>query len=506
MDSPLLAALAELDGLTDTQQRSLISVVAQIEPYLLLTIADRKDLTTDTVVALLCTAPSHLLPQAMERIQPDQAVLITVAEISGASPALVIYCGRQGWTEQAAVLAERLGPEDVETVVNRWAHQLKIEPPDSVYRSLLTATFTETEPRPALSGMSDWERSKAIERLRAQEELRTRRAWRLLERIPHLWEEAVQHGPHVVQIQRVLLKSAHDLPDAVLRASLPQILGEQLREHHDAFFADIRLAQLLPYLRRWPRLRQLFAENLVRVLREAVEDGWTPHGERYSGPSWHSLEAVAELTTDAGQLAEAVAALKAKNPWAQRSDPAEAERWDAERADAAAALAANPRTPPEAFLDVLPMLDEAALRRIQPHLANTAAAAAVDNQLQNLAQAAESRQPHIIEVPSDRDLAQLAEPMQELRRHLRHLRGRAQQRDATCDALLRSAFTDDEILKALPAKRVLNSPEQAARAARMISDTFGDDPERWKALTVLARPPAGTFGQWLEQGAGTTAR
>lgn len=240
------------------------------------------------------------------------------------------------------------------------------------------------------------------------------------------------------------------------------------------------------------------------MLREVVEDGWTPRGSSYFGPHWKSLAAVAELADDADLLADAVAALQADNPWIQRPNREEAARWATERAEAAAALAANPHTPRQAIIGVLPALDEATLAQILPQVTESTADA-VQERLARLQEAAASREVKIVKVPDDDELSRLPDPTEELKRHLRHLRGRAKQRDATCDALLRSAFTDDDLLRALPAKRVLNSPEQAERVARMISEACGDQPGRWTALPTHSASQSGTFGQWLDQLADGTA-
>jgi len=53
---------------------------------------------------------------------------------------------------------------------------------------------------------------------------------------------------------------------------------------------------------------------------------------------------------------------------------------------------------------------------------------------------------------------------------------------ATCEALLRSPFTTPDVLRALPAHRVLDSGEQAELTASMIVDVCGDDPDRWEAV------------------------
>jgi hypothetical protein len=121
--------------------------------------------------------------------------------------------------------------------------------------------------------------------------------------------------------------------------------------------------------------------------------------------------------------------------------------------------------------------------------------------LELLRRAAAAREPVVVEVPPDEELESLPDPVEELRGHLRHLRGRAAQRDTTCAALLRSKFTNGEILRLLPASLVLDSDEQAESVARLIAQTCGDELVRWQSLPTLSDEPPSrkvTFGAWLD--------
>lgn len=494
MTFPMLGALAELSDLSAEQQRGVIETLAQLDPELLVGFAERDDLTANTLGCLVSTAPVHVLPRILERVTLDLAMLDRAVEAHGVTPDLVVLCAQHGWLDHAIDLAQRIHSRDVESLAHRWTRVIGEELPDQLRCALVHAALAETEPRPNLTGMSEWDRDKALERLRAQRQARDELAWRLLEPAPNLWLDLVRDGEDAVLVRRILLGRAAALPDEVLLACLPEITSDALRERDAETFAGIRLCSAARHAKRWPRLRELIPEQLDRVLREAVEDGWTP-----SKHSWHEITALAELSDDAALLTDAVGALRAENPWLRNPSHRDwAEQWGPERAEAAAALAANPNTPREVLIDVLPALDEQALQQILQHTTGPVSEAA-DEQLTSLRQAAAAREPKIVKVPDDDELAQLPDPVEELRKHLRHLRGRVKQRDATCDALLRSRFTTDELLRALPANRVLQSAEQSERVANMIKDACGDHPERWAALPTHCQPPSGTFGQWLDR-------
>lgn len=127
---------------------------------------------------------------------------------------------------------------------------------------------------------------------------------------------------------------------------------------------------------------------------------------------------------------------------------------------------------------------------------------ACDTQRATLERAAEMQKPKIIPVPDDEELAAVDEPAAMLRIQLKHLKGRAAQCDATIDGILQSRFTTPDILRSLPAFRVLDRAVQADQVAAMIAAVCGDNLERWNALPSLCDPPPArktTFGAWLDQ-------
>ncbi len=106
---------------------------------------------------------------------------------------------------------------------------------------------------------------------------------------------------------------------------------------------------------------------------------------------------------------------------------------------------------------------------------------AVRGRLDDIRRAVAASRPILIAVPSDDELARAANPEDELRSHLKHLKARAEQRDLTCDGLLGSRFATADILRALPAYRVLESENQAGLVAGLIADA---------AVTRTAGPPS----------------
>lgn len=127
---------------------------------------------------------------------------------------------------------------------------------------------------------------------------------------------------------------------------------------------------------------------------------------------------------------------------------------------------------------------------------------AVRGRLDDIKRAAAASRPMLIAVPSDDELARSASPEDELRGHLKYLKAHAEQRDLTCEGLLGSRFATADILRALPARPVLESENQAGLVARLIAEACDGDPNRWTALPgKLEPPPRKTvkFEAWLRQ-------
>lgn len=213
-----------------------------------------------------------------------------------------------------------------------------------------------------------------------------------------------------------------------------------------------------------------------------------------------------ELTDNPDYLASAAGAVKAAEPPIERPfpsrRPADVNRWYELRADAVAALARNPHTPAVCLTDAVAVLDERAVTAILNQSPPADLDALCRRRIQELDEiAARNRPPQPVEVPPDDDLAKLTDPAAELTTHLRHLRSRAAQRDVTIAGLLQSRYASPEILRALPAYRILDSADKAALVATMIADSCGDDPARWQTLATLCQTTPDkktTFGRWLD--------
>lgn len=371
--------------------------------------------------------------------------------------------------------------------------------PTSVRLALVDAALTEREPRPDFRSMSERERSKALERLGEEETARAQVAWSLLEAHPQQWVSLARGGEHALQIRRILLEYPDELTDEVLLACIPEVISEQLRDVE--YLHGARLCGAAEYVRRWPRLRQIAAEELRGLVRDVVDGGWTPSG-RYSGPEWESITALAELSDDVQLLSDAVAAIRTAEPSNYRTRDKEGlDDWHGGRANAVAALAANSHVPRSELIVLLPALDECGLDAIHQHSDGELRAASAAK-LARVRQTAEERRPKLIEVPNDDELAVHDDPVAVLRTHVKYLNARAAQRDLTIDGLLRSRFTTPEILRTLPAARVLDAAEQADQVAELLANVCGDDYQCWNTLPALLDPPPArtvTFGAWLDR-------
>lgn len=500
MESALLAALVSVPDLSPAGLRGVIDAVTELAPHLLTSLADRDDLNDDLREHLVRSAPAHLIVALLDRWPSDRSLVTVAAAAHGPSPEIIVLCGVRGWLDLALDLADDTEPTQAGYVPQRWANTVGGQVPREIRTALINAALTERSPRPNLASMSEWEQRRAIERLSAERDARDQVAWRLLEPEPDLWAVLASEGENAVLIRRILLGRADRLTDEVLLSCLPEVTGEGVRKSGDGFFAGIRLVTTAKHTQKWPRLREIAAADLRRVIEEAVQDGWTPAGW-HGGPAWREIAALAELSDDTALLTECINTLRDAQP----SDYVKRDRdrltsWHAERATAAAALAGNMSASRPALTEMLPALDKEAVLAVLRH-SDGSLHDSCREQLERLLELERNKQPTVIPVPSDDELAQLDDPVSELRKHLRHLRGRAQQRDVTCAGLLGSRFTTPDMLDSLPAHRVLDSDDQAEQVAAIIAGVCADNPDRWAAMaTQLARPPGKrvTFRAWLD--------
>ncbi|WHT22620.1 hypothetical protein N8J89_16610 [Crossiella sp. CA-258035] len=354
MTATVLTALCRDPGLTEAQLHGVITTVAALEPHLLTELATRPDLRPPHRLAAVRHAPAYLVRQLLDRWPPDVTLVHATATAHGASADLILYCATHDLPDLAVSLARQLDADEVSYVAARWRN-LFVDLPEQITIALVDAVLTETE-QVTLTGMSDWQQREALRRLQLERDKRASVAWQLLEPVPQLWERLAGTGENAMLIRRILLDRPEELTDEVLLACLPEVTYEQLG--HDEFIAGIRLHQAAAMTRRWPRLREIAADELARVVSEAIADGWTPAG-RYIGPSWPELVALAELTSEVALLADAVAAIRDARPPERSSRDREAVmEWSRRRAEAVAALTANPATPRNELRTLVPALDE----------------------------------------------------------------------------------------------------------------------------------------------------
>jgi hypothetical protein len=371
MRYPALTALAGLEGMSTGQQRGVICALARVQPSLLVEIAQRRQgLPVEIQADLVRQVPDFLLGRVMMALPWSGDLLDVAVETHGATTDLVVLCAAREQYATAVELAERVTPSDAVNLTYQWDRAFDKPVPQDLRAALIRAVLGHSEPVPDFSAMTQWERKRAREELRAAIDLRDSRVWQLLEPEPQLWLDLAQDHEHGHTVQRVLLRHAGELPDAVLVACLPEITGEELRmPDPDDLLAGIRLVHTAGWVKRRPRIRELAAEHLDRVVQEVVDGGWTPAGSRHIGPDWNEIAAFAELGKDPARLAAAAAVLGGAQPSTYaKSDRQRLSEWHQQRAHAVTALASNPCLPRDAILAVLPSLDEQALEMLRPHL------------------------------------------------------------------------------------------------------------------------------------------
>jgi hypothetical protein len=499
MNPAVVGALARLRSLSAAQVRGVVTAVARIQPRLLVELAGRDDLDSDVREHLVREAPPYLVVELLEVWAPDPGLVRAAVETHGVLPDLVVWCGACGWIELACELAGQVEWTSARSVASRWSRVVDEEMPPSVRLALVDAALTERDPRPDFMSMPEWERREAMERLDQERTERAEVAWSLLERQPQLWVSLARNGEHAMQIRRILLKYPDELTDDVLLACIPEVVSEQLRDAE--YLHGARLCGAAEYVQRWPRLRQVAAEELRGLVGEVVDGGWTPV-DRYVGPEWEAIAALAELSDDVRLLTDTVAAIRTVEPSDYDTRDRQClDEWRDGRANAVAALTTNSHVPRAELIALLPALDERALDAIHQHSEGELKSASAV-QLARVRQAAEEQRPKLIEVPNDDELTEHDDPAAVLRTHLKYLKARAAQRDVTIDGLLRSRFTTPEILRALPAARVLDAADQADQVAELLAISCGDDQQCWSALPTLSDPPPArtiTFGAWLDR-------
>lgn len=499
MDRSIVEALAGSQSLSPVQLLGVITVASRLEPTVLPELAARSDLDIELRTHLLQEAPRHLVVDLLNAWPPDPGLVTAAAGAHGAMPDLVAHCGAQGWDDLAGTLSQQLDWTDIMHTAYLWSQQASAEMPAAVRVALVHAGLTEREPRPDLSSMSQWEKREMLERLEQEHAARHRAVWSLIERHSQLWESLAHDEQYGGQLQRILLEHADELTDEVLLACRPEIVSEQLRGAK--YIMGIRLERAAELAQRWPRLRVIAQADLDRLVREVIDAGWTP-AERYTGPDWPAIAALAEISDDTQLLSSCIAAIRSAQPPARNYRDREREhRWSEQRADTLAALATNPHVPRDDLIALVPLLDQPSLEAIHER-SHGELRDACSTQLARLRHADEVQRPRITSVPDDDELTALEDPVSVLQAHLKHLKHRAAQRDATIDALLRSRFTTPDMLRALPAFRVLDSPEQAGQVAGLIVEVCGNSRRRWDALPGHCDPPPDrktTFGAWLEQ-------
>lgn len=481
MDSAVAAALARAHPLTPAQLRGVITLVADLHPGQLTTLATRPDLTPDLREHLLTAAPPAVVMAVLTTGAIDPGLIRTVAAAHGPLPELITLCGARDWLDLATELAAQLDWRTVFSVERRWSAEVG-ELPDAVRVALTQAALTERDPAPSTATLSEREKHELRRRQRQEREARLDTAWQLIADHPRLWPGLTHHA----DLRALLQARASELPDAVLLACLPEVTAHDLRED-DRDLAELRLDIAARHVGRHPRLREIAADELRELVREVLATGWTPGG--HDEPEWRGLGALAELSTDTEVLTTALATLRdaAPSPYHSR-DRDLLHHWHRRRAQALATLAANPAVPRADLLAVLPGLDDTALTALHDHSDGDLRAACA-HRLAQLRQAAADKSPHLVPVPADEELSTHPDPAATLRAQLPLLRGRAAQREATTEGLLRSRFTTPEILRALPAVRVLAAPEQAELVASMVAAACGEDQRRWQALRARCAPP-----------------
>ncbi|RSD13560.1 hypothetical protein [Amycolatopsis eburnea] len=495
MHEAVLGALAGIPSLSESQLSGVITTLATMRPHLLRQVALRDDLTDETRLRLVEVAEGYLVVDLLELLPADPGLIDAAARHPRELPGLIGLCGKRGWDGKAIELAGGVEAAEVGSVATRWSRAVGSELPEPLVVALVNSALTDRGEPPELEGLNRWEHNRLMERLRTEREQREQAAWSLLEERPAVWRVLVA-GPHGETVRRMLLERAGTLSDELLMACLPVVTRDF--GAGGKYVQGIRLQSAADHVRRWPRLRQIAAVPLAEFVRDVVARGWEPVS-RYSGPDWDDIAALAELTDDGDLLRSVVVSIRESCRGSDRDRALSAKDADV-RASAIELLVANPRTPRDALLDLVPLLDEPSLLAVERRSEDELTSASRSRREQ-LAWQAQTKKPPLIRVPTDAELAGEQDPAAILAGHLRNLRGRAAQRDLTTAGLLQSRYSTPELLRALPARQVLDSPGQVKQVAKMIAEVCGDDEKSWLSLASVSDENISrtlAFGKWLD--------
>ncbi|MFF4599863.1 hypothetical protein [Amycolatopsis sp. NPDC001319] len=480
MHEAVLGALAGLPSLSEPQLSGVITTLGSMRPHLLRQVALRDDLTDENRVRLVEVAEGYLVVGLLELLPADPELLDVAARDHRELPGLIGLCGKRGWDVKAVELAGGVEAAEVSAVATQWNRMVGTELPEPLVVALVNSALTDRGEPPELEGLDRWQRDRLWERLRVEQEQRDGAAWSVLEDRLVVWR-TLAAGPHGETVRRIVLDRASTLSDELLMTCLPVMTRDF--GAGGKYLQGIRLQSAAKHVRRWPRLRQIAAVPLAELVRDVVAKGWEP-GSRLTGADWEDIAALAELTDDGDLLRSVVVSVRESCSSADRDRALSPKDADI-RAGAIERLVANPWTPSDALLDLVPLLDEPSLDAVERRSAGELNSASRSRREQ-LTKLSQTKKPSLVRVPTDTELAKEQDPAAILAGHLRNLHGRAAQRDLTTTGLLQSRYTTPEVLRALPARQVLDSPGQVKQVAEMIAEVCGDAEKCWSSLATVS--------------------
>ena len=463
-----------------------------------------------SVVARECVLRNVAASEAVRLLAvdglPDSSLLCVAVDAFGPLPELVLLCSPyRELDDDAARIAARLPAGQAIAVARRWPPSVVM--PTSVHVALVEAMLADVPPRQVEEGPDEEENRRAQEAQFHREEEWESHLWEMLESLPQVWRTLAERGDKAARhVQWMLLAQADDLPDDVLRACVPAVTHAWWGAcRSPSLMAEIRLCAMQEYAVRFPRLREIAQRQIDWTVSEVLAIGWSVSPESWWTRDWDPVDALADVCRAPRSLARAVDALvDAALPEAPR-DAREREQWLARRAEAAAGLALNVKTPAASVRRLLPLLDAAALHVVASRgsrsLRNTCAAELarrVRATGETMPAAPTRGRTSICVVPSDRSLAARADPSAALHGCLGLLDGPPDERALALAAMLASDYADDELLRGLPAAAVLRSERQAERVAEIVAAACGEDEGSWIAWEGFAiSAGAETFGKLL---------
>lgn len=367
-------------------------------------------------------AKANVLAAAVRRENTEQAATRKIAELSGEDAAELSWDAEKWPAEAKARLAS----------------------------SILDAVLRSRPAKPS-AGVSGWHARRDPETL-----LRS-----LIDQLPSSRRGELlsdpEHGP---RIQRAFL-AADKLADAELLECLPEVKAAEA-------------ADLLGYLKRFPRLVELARDETGEAVANLIAGGWDPVHAARTG-QWADLVAVARAANTSACIDALVRAAVIEG----RPGPQVAYYRFVDL------IAGNRAASPSQLRNLFERLPDDHLRDIEEQFP------ARSRTRRLCAEILAARKPRAVSsakpappaesLPTDEELSTVADPSAVL---ADLLRDRSRNRDAVVAHVLESAYMTDELAWRMPMREIERHPVYGPRLAAKVVDICGDSPSRWQALAA----------------------